>query len=181
MNLPLEIVFRHMDASPALEARIRKLAARLDRLSSRIMRCRVTVEAPHQHHHQGNLFDVRIDITAPNAQFSIQRASPYDHSHEDPYVALRDAFRATRRKLQDYEHELRGAVKHHVGLPHGHISELDAERGFGRIETDDGRLIYFHRNSVLGKPFEQLTTGIEVRFAEEPGIRGPQASTVHVL
>lgn len=117
MNLPLEITFRHMEASPALEGRIRTLAARLERFSSHIMRCRITVEAPHQHHEQGNLFDVRIDITAPNAQFSIQRASPGHASHEDAYVALRDAFRAARRKLQDYEREQRGEVKHHAGLP----------------------------------------------------------------
>jgi cold shock CspA family protein/ribosome-associated translation inhibitor RaiA len=180
MNLPLEITFRHMEGSLALEARIRKLAARLERFSSHIMRCHVIVEAPHQHHQQGNLFDVNIDITAPGAHFSIQRASPRDHSHEDPYVALRDAFRAARRKLQDYEREHRRAVKQHAGLPQGRISELDADRGFGRIETEDGRLIYFHRNSVLGKRFEELTTGTKVSFAEESGTRGPQASSVHV-
>ena len=181
MNLPLQIVFRHMESSAALEARIRALASRLDRFSAHIMRCHVTVEAPHQHQHQGNLFDVKIDITVPDAEISIQRAHPRDHAHEDPYVALRDAFRAARRKLQDYEREHRLDVKTHTGLPHGRICELDAARGFGRIETDDGRLIYFHRNSVLGRPFDALTTGTQVSFSEEAGARGPQASTVHVL
>ena len=114
MKLPLQIVLRHMESSPALEARIRALAERLDRFSAHIMRCHVTVEAPHQHQHQGNLFDVKIDITLPNAQISIQRAHPRDHAHEDPYVALRDAFRAARRKLQDYEREQRRDVKTHV-------------------------------------------------------------------
>jgi cold shock CspA family protein len=181
MQLPLQIVFRHMEPSPALETRIRELAARLDRFSPHIMRCQVTVEAPHQHHHQGQLFDVRIEITTPGNVIAIQRARPNDHAHEDPHVALRDAFRAARRKLQDYERRHRHDVKTHVALPQGRITELDAARGFGRIESDDGRSIYFHRNSVLGRPFEALTTGTTVSFAEEAGERGPQASTVHVL
>jgi len=180
MQIPLEITFRHELASPALEARIRKLAARLERFSQHIVRCEVVVDRA-QRHQQGNAFDVRIEITAPAAHISIQRASPHDPSHQDPYVALRDAFAAARRKLQDYERQLRGDVKKHHGLPHGWISELDTQGGFGRIETDDGRLIFFHRNSVRGKAFEQLTPGNEVTFAEESGIHGPQASTVHAL
>ena len=115
MNFPLEITFRHMDASPALEARISALVARLERFSSHVMRCHVTVEAPHQHHQQGNLFNVRIDIAAPSSQISIQRTSARDPSHEDPYLALRDAFRAARRKLQEYERSRRGELKQHAG------------------------------------------------------------------
>jgi len=181
MKLPLQITYRHMSASPALEARIRKLAERLDHFSAHIMSCHVTVEEAHQHHHQGNAFEVDIDITVPGDQFSIRRAHPYSRTHEDPYVALRDAFHAARRKLQDYERKLRQDVKSHAALPHGRICELDSDRGFGRIEGDDGRLIYFHRNSVLGQRFDDLTIGTGVSYAEEAGERGPQASTVHVL
>lgn len=170
-----------MELSPALESRARELAARLEKFSPQIMHCHVVIEAPHRHKHQGELYDVRIDITVPGKEIAIRRTRPADHSHEDAYVALRDAFKAARRKLQDYERERRQDVKTHVGLPHGRICELSPERNFGRIEADDGRLIYFHRNSVLGRPFEDLTTGVEVRFAEEPGDLGPQASTVHVI
>jgi len=181
MKLPLQITFRDAEASPALEARIHELAARLERFSAHIMHCHVVVEEPHKHQSQGRLFDVNIDITVPGRHIAIQRAHPGSHSHEDPYVALRDAFRAARRKLADYERRHRRDVKVHAGLPHGRICELYDQEGFGRIQTDDGRLIYFHRNSVLGRPFGDLTTGTEVRFAEEAGDQGPQASTVHVL
>ena len=122
------------------------------------MRCHVTVEAPHRHQHQGMLFDVRIDITVTGKEIAIRQAHPASHAHEDPYVALRDAFRAARRKLQDYERELRLQVKTHVDLPRGRICELNPGEDFGRIETDDGRLIYFHRHSVLGPPFDKLTS-----------------------
>jgi cold shock CspA family protein/ribosome-associated translation inhibitor RaiA len=181
MKLPLQMTFRHMDPSPALEARIRVLAQRLDKFSDQIMRCHVIVEAPHQHQHQGQLFEVTIDLTVPGREFTIRRAHPADHAHEDVYVALRDAFRAARRKLLDYERERYQQVKAHVELPHGRICELYPDEDFGRIETDDGRLIYFHRHSVLGQPFERLKTGTKVRFAEEPGEQGPQASTVHIV
>ncbi len=181
MIIPLQITFRHMDPSAAMEARIRELAARLDKYSEHIMRCHVIVEPPPRHQHQGALHDIRIDITLPHEEIAIRHAHPASHAHEDPYVALRDAFRAARRKLEDYERRRRGDVKSHVGPERGTICELDAEHDSGRIETADGRLIYFHRNSIVGARFQDLKTGTEVRFAEEAGDHGPQASTVHVI
>jgi cold shock CspA family protein/ribosome-associated translation inhibitor RaiA len=181
MQLPLQITYRHMDPSPALETRIRELAARLDKFSAGIMHCHVIVEAPPKHQHQGGLFEVRIDLTVPEKQIAIRRTHPIHHSHEDAYVALRDAFRAARRQLEDYERERHQVAKTHVGPPHGRVCELHGEEDFGRIETDDGRLIYFHRNSVRDGSFDQLMIGTPVRFDEEPGDKGPQASTVHIV
>ena len=179
MQTPLEIDFHNLERSPALEARVRKLAAQLEKFSPQIIHCHVTLEAPHRHHHQGKLFDTILRITVPGREIAIRHAHPADHAHEDPYVALRDAFKAARRKLQDYERERRGDVKTHAEPPHGRICELDREQGFGRIETDNGRLIYFHRNSLLGRSFEELSVGATVHFVEEAGNLGPQASTVH--
>ena len=181
MQLPLQVTFRHMDRSPALEGRIRELATRLENFSDQIMHCHVIVEAPHKHQHQGGLFEVRMDITVPDSQIAIRRSHAIHHSHEDVYVALRDTFRAARRKLEDYERERRPPPRGHVISPHGRVCELHPDEGFGRIETDDRRLVYFHRNSVIGRAFDQLTIGTKVRFAEEQGDRGPQASTVHVV
>jgi ribosome-associated translation inhibitor RaiA/cold shock CspA family protein len=181
MIIPLQITFRQMEHSPALEARIRTLAAQLDKFSEHIMRCRVIVEPPSHHSHQGALFVVHIDITLPKEEIAIRHTHRADHAHEDPYVALHDAFRAARRQLEDYERRHRLDVKSHAGAPEGRICDLDVARGGGRIETEDGRLVYFHRNSVLGGRFQDLTNGTKVRFVEEAGDLGPQASTVHVL
>src|SRR5205823_4404747 len=41
--------------------------------------------------------------------------------------------------------------------------------------------IYFHRNSVVGAGFDRLTLGALVRFSEEMGEKGPQASTVKIM
>jgi cold shock CspA family protein/ribosome-associated translation inhibitor RaiA len=181
MRLPLQITFRHRDPSPALEARIRELVSRLERVSSHIMRCHVIVEPLDGHHNQGALYDFHIDITLPDAELAIRRAHPTDQAHEDAYVALRDAFRAARRRLADYERKRRREVKTHNGAAYGRICELDPEHDCGRIETRDGRLIYFHRNSLMGGRYTELAMGMRVRFAEERGDGGPQASTVHVL
>ncbi len=139
MSFSVEITFHSLEASPALGARIRKLMARLGRFSSHIMSCHVVVGAAHRRHHRGNLFDVRIDIATSGAQFSIQHASPRDHTHEDPYVALRDAYRAARRKLQNYECEHRSAVRQRWGLPEkGAGLDAEARTESGRVHESAG-------------------------------------------
>ena len=47
--------------------------------------------------------------------------------------------------------------------------------------TLDGNEIYFHAHSVLHDGFRHLKIGDEVRFVEETGEKGPQASTVHIV
>lgn len=181
MQVPLEIRFHNIDRSPAVEAAIRERAEKLEQFADHIVSCSVTVEGgPHKHHRQGNLYTVRVDVRFPGGEVVASRDPSAHHSHEDVYVALRDAFKAARRQLQDRVRVQRGDVKPHTTEPHGKISALDPARDCGRIETPDGREIYFHRNSVLNNGFEQLEIGTEVRFSEEMGEKGPQASTVRV-
>jgi ribosomal subunit interface protein len=181
MQVPLEILFRNMDASDAVEAAAREHVAKLERLADSIVSCRVTLEAPHRHHHQGNLYTVSVDLHYAGGEAVANRAPGAKHAHEDVYVALRDAFNAVRRQLQDRMRVRRGDVKHHEPPSHGRIVALDKRANFGRIGTPDGREIYFHRNSVLNAKFDALEVGAEVRFDEEAGDEGPQASTVHVI
>jgi ribosomal subunit interface protein len=112
MKIPLDISFRNMDPSPAVEARIREKAAKLERFHDRIIGCTVVVEAPHRHHHKGKLYSVHIDISVPGKDHLIvDRAKPGDQAHEDVYVAVRDAFNAAVRQLEDYTRRMRGDVK----------------------------------------------------------------------
>ena len=101
MQIPFKLVFRGMEPSPALEARVRERISRLERFHDRITSCEVAVEAPHRHHHKGALYAVRLQVRIPGRDLTISRAGPQDHAHEDPYVALRDAFDAAERKLED--------------------------------------------------------------------------------
>ena len=114
MPLPLQITFRNMEPSPSLEARIRELAAKLEKFSQQMLRCQIVVEAPHhQHHEQGALFDFQIDIAVPGKEIVIGHTHTRNPAHENAYIALRDAFRAARRQLQDYERVRRQEVKRH--------------------------------------------------------------------
>jgi cold shock CspA family protein len=99
---------------------------------------------------------------------------------EDLYVAIRDAFDAARRRLEDYAGRQRGAVKSHEERHRARVSRLFPEEGYGFLATPDGREIYFHRHSVLHPGFDRLAIGTEVRFVEESGEKGPQASTVAI-
>jgi ribosomal subunit interface protein len=180
MNIPLQITFHNMEPSEAVEARIREKAANLDQFAKDIMSCRVIVEAPHKHHHKGNIYAVKVDITLPGKEIVADRNPPQDHSHEDVYVAIRDAFNAARRQLEDYVRKRRAKVKTHETLPHGYIKELFPEQDYGIIDTQDGRDVYFHRNSVIDADFDKLNVGDSVHFSEEMGAEGPQATTVHL-
>lgn len=181
MQIPLQISFHNVDHSPQLEARVREAVAKLEHFYDRIIGCRVAIELPHRHHHQGALYRVRIHLTLPDGDIEVTRSPDEDHAHEDPYVAIRDAFKAARRRLEDYARRRRGVLKTHETPQHGRITALDRASGFGEIVTADGREVRFHRNSVVEADFDQLSEGIEVRFSEVAGEDGPFASTVHVL
>jgi len=182
MQLPLQISFRNMDVSPAIEARIREKAAKLDQFSDRIMSCRVVVECPRRRGHKGKLYHVRIDMTVPGGgEIVVNREAPQNHAHEDVYVAIRDAFNAAARQIEDHARKRRGEVKAHDVPLHGTVVSLFPDYGF--VRASDGREIYFHRNSVVEGTFEDLAEGSEVRLvvAEKEGEKGPQASTVRPI
>jgi ribosomal subunit interface protein len=181
MQQPLQITFRDIPPSENVEAVIREKAEKLDQYFDKIMSCRVMIESPHTHHHQGMLYHVRVDLTVPGTELVASRATDKNHAHEDVYVAIRDAFDAAKRQLQEYKGKLKNKVKRHEAPAHGQVAELAPDQDYGRIQTPDGRDIYFHRNSLVRGEYGELEVGSEVRFVEEPGEEGPQASTVHVV
>jgi cold shock CspA family protein/ribosome-associated translation inhibitor RaiA len=181
MQVPLQISFRNMDPSETVEAAIREKAGKMDQRYDRIMSCRVMVEAPHKHHGKGKLYHVRIDVTLPGAELVVNREPDLHQAHLDVYVAVRDAFLAMQRQVEKYVDQQRGEVKTHEVSPHGRISQLFPDQGYGIIETIDGREVYFHEHSVLNLDFKKIKIGTEVRFSEEQGDQGPQASSVSVV
>lgn len=183
MQVPLSVAYEGgLESTPALEARVEQEASKLERFSSRITACHVALIGRSGRRRHGDLFQVRIRISAPGrGDIVVDRNPGADHAHEDPYVAIRDAFNAARRRLQDHERRADGKVKRHEAPPHGRITRLFPEQGYGFIEAADGQEIYFHRNALVDGRFDQLQPGAEVRFAETQGDKGPQASTVHLV
>ena len=175
----LQVTFRNVDASPAVEAKIRERARELEQFFDRIVSCRVVVESPNRHRH-GDLYHIRVDLKVPGNEIVVKRDPPEHHAHEDIYVAVRDSFDAVRRQLEDHVRRQRGDVKAHDVPSHGHIASLIAERDYGFINASDGTEVYFHRNAVANGGFEKLRVGDEVRFSlhSGEGEKGPQASAV---
>jgi ribosome-associated translation inhibitor RaiA len=103
MPFAVDVAFKNMERSEAVESRILSKTEKLSRVEQRMTRCRVVVEAPHHHRAQGNLYDVRIDIHVPGGEILINRENgKQDPAHSDVYVAIRDAFDAALRKLAEH-------------------------------------------------------------------------------
>lgn len=181
MQVPLEITFRGMDRSEAVEAEIRKHVDSLEDFCDRITSCHVTLELPHRHQRHGRLFEVKIRMAVPRRELVVSHHPGKDETHTDAYISIRHAFKAMRRELEDYVREMRGDVKSHEAAPHGKVSELFPMEDYGFIRTPEDRRVYFHRNSVLDGRFDELDLNSEVSFVEEMGDKGPQASTVRFV
>jgi len=173
MQIPLQITLRGLPHSDALETRIREKADKLQEFHARITSCRVVVEEAHRHRRQGKQFTVHVDLRVPGGEIVIDR----DHD-EDVYVALRDAFDAAARKLEDQARVQRGDVKVHELPKRGKVARLFPEEGYGFIQAADGTEYYFSRENVSGPLFDSLETGTAVQFIEDIGSEGPQAKRV---
>jgi len=182
METPVQIEFQGMDAKPDIRAAVAKHVAQLEDRFGRVTAGRVVVKAPGGHHRTGGLYEIHVRLALPEGrEVNIGHTRQNDERHSDLNFALNDAFKRARRQLQDQVRQLQGQVKQHDGPPIGTVSEIDSLGEFGFIETDDGREIYFHRNSVLNGGFADLKVGARVTYAEEMGDKGPQASTVKLM
>jgi cold shock CspA family protein len=182
-EIPLQITFREIGPSAAIERRIRTEAAKLGRFQGRMIGCNVLVSSPHRHRRKGVLYSIRIQLVLPGGSIWINRGAPLHQAHQDIYVAIRDAFAAATRRLEDRTRRLSGQVKQHEIEPHGIVTRLFPDQGYGFIRTPSEDEIYFHRHAVLNRGFGRLKEGAEVRFvvADQEGDKGPQASTVRIV
>ncbi len=102
MQVPLQIVFEGIGHSDAIEDCVREEVAKLEKFYDRITAARVVVGRPQHRHVKGDTYQVRIHLTVPGAADIVASIDPsLDHAHEDVHVAIRDAFKAARRQLQD--------------------------------------------------------------------------------
>jgi ribosomal subunit interface protein len=180
MAVPVQITFRDMPPSPAVSMHAEKRAQKLQQLFGRIVDCHVVVEEPHRRSRKGQKFHVRIDVRVPGRELVVSKI-PED-TREDLYAALDDAFTDAERVVEDYARRLQPDAAAHTRPPHGTVAKIFHDRGYGFIASEgDGHEVYFHRNSILVGRFDRMGIGTRVRFAEEDGDQGPQASTVYVV
>ena len=119
MQVPLQISFRNLERTEDLEALVREKVAKLEEFYDRITSCNVVIEAPHQHHRQGNQYRVHIQLGVPHRELVVDRQPPQRQGAEDLRVALREAFDKMRRQLEDDVRQMRGQTKQHAAAdPH---------------------------------------------------------------
>ncbi len=178
MQTEPEISFLHVEPTEAIRKKLVDEIDRLDRLDDRLIACRVKIDLPERRHKKGNLYHVRIDLTTPGEEIVVDRHPPGHQTLEDPLVAIGEAFDAARKRLIQAKDRRRREMKHHEEPARGRISRLVPEEDHGFIDAADGHEVYFHRNAVAAGAFDRLEIGTGVRFLEEEGDKGAQATIV---
>ncbi len=183
MRVPLEISYRNVEKTEYIENMIHEKSAKLERFSDQIISCRVAIEKLHRHQQTGQPYRVRIELSVPPGhELVANKNSTEGNIHNTIPVVLKEAFGALERQLKKLTEQQRGKTKKHPAQEaNAMVSKILKEENYGFIKSLDGRDIYFHRNSVLNDDFDRLEIGTGVRYVEEEGDRGPQASTVQIV
>lgn len=182
MQVETEIAYLGITKREDLDELIREKVRHLERINGTLIGCRVTLDKPHHHQRKGTGCRVQVDMTLPPRRelvVSEQIESSADNHDEHLVPMIHRAFEKAERRLQKTTQKQRGEAKQHpTSEANGFVHELFEDHGFLRGHED--QTVYFHKNSVVGGGFERLKVGSAVRFTEEEGHQGPQASTVHI-
>ncbi len=182
MQVPLEITYRGVEKTDAIDTLVHEKVAKLEKFYNNINSCHVAIEKIQDRPNSGSPYRVRLDITVPGHEL-IADSNPGDSVQYDPLdVVIRDAFDAASRQLKALKEKQRNRVKtHEAQETTAIVTKLFPEEGYGFIRTLDDLEVYFHRNSVLNNDFDRIEIGTGVHFFIEDGEEGPQASTVRIV
>ncbi len=180
MQTPIDIAFRHFEPSEQVRSEIAAQARRLEKFSRRITSCHVVISGPQSRRQNAGLFQVQLRIAMSGRKDVVVDRHGHALEREHTTLAIKGAFAAAVRQIEEAAREMRDQVKQHPESL-GRVAKLLASADCDFIETPDGREVYFHRNAVLNGAFNRLTVGSEVRFVEEEGMKGPQATRVRLV
>ena len=150
-------------------------------MCDRLTACRISVEAVHNQHRTGNIYEVHIDMLVPGGQLVVSRAphrAREKYASPDVRTSIRDAFSAAERQLKKYNRQLTGEIKRHEPEFFGQVAEVHPEEDWGYLRSKEGALLYFNRSAVLDGSFDQLEQGDAVDYIQADGETGPTAVKV---
>jgi len=113
MAIPIEISYKRLEPSDFIEQKVQLRLKQLESISAEITRAHVVLSSPHHRKHQGNHYEVHIELYVPGTALAVTRNTGVSDAHEDFYVALRDAFDAMERRLKRWKQKRRLDVKAH--------------------------------------------------------------------
>lgn len=184
MERPLDIAFHNMEPAPEIEAEIRRHVERVETRYGRLVGCRVSVEALHQQHKKGNLYEVHITLSLPGKDLAVSREPHHAkerHSHPDALSSLRDAFKAIERQLESHKGHLREDTSPpSASALAGRVTQIEPGADHGFILNSTGSQVYFHCDSVTNGRFAELREGDLVHYVEEESDAGPTATKIRL-
>lgn len=186
MKVGLEVTYRDVERSEAIDSLIAEKLAKLERLCSYINSCHIAIEKVNDRPSHGSPYRVRIDLTLPPNHELVADSNPTDtNQHVGLDTVVRDAFSKIERQLKAQTRQQREAEKSQINTDPQDtaalVTKIFREQGYGFIKTLDGEDVYFHRNSVIHDDFDRLEVGTGVRYVATMGDQGPQATTVQIV
>ena len=145
MQLPVQITIRDIPPSETLTLHIKERVKKLEKFADNIMSCRVVLDVPQKHQHDGKTYNVRIDLTIPRDEIVVNKIR-----NKNVFIAIRDAFNAAERQLKSHETRKRGEIKNHIALTHGKVARLFPGDEYGFIESFDGGQTWHDRGPMGG-------------------------------
>lgn len=132
MSNEFQILFHNIDQSDAIIDNVNKRISKLKRYTNDIIGGRVVLDSPHNNQTKGKVYSVAVELHTPNKEVVVKQDQHDKHSHEDLYVAIRDAFNAAERQLKSVD-------KKHRKTPISHANDFD--NGIGdtdhNLDADD--------------------------------------------
>ena len=186
MQVALEITYRDVEKSDAIETLIHEKVAKLERLCDYISNCQIAVEKIHDRPSHGSPYRVRIDMTVPPGHELVADVNPSEpNQHVKLDAVIRDAFSTAERQLKELVRRQRESDKAQTNDSAQDtmalVTKLFPEQDYGFLKTLDGQDVYFHRNSVLHGDFDRLEIGTGVRFVALEDEQGLRATTVQIV
>jgi cold shock CspA family protein len=185
-EIPLQIHFKEIDGSAAIEKLIREKVSWLGRLHAHLTACRIVIEVPHRSPGgRKAALAITIELEVPGRNKIIAKDSEERRETKNDQLAfIHRAFDAAHRQLEETVDIRQGAVKQHGSTAEtGMVVRLFPEQNYGFIEVKGAPDLYFTRNAVIGRNFDDLAVGVTVAItrATGEGPMGPQASSVRSL
>lgn len=187
MQVPLELTYRDVEKTDALDSLVNEKVAKLERLSGGMLNsCHIAIEKIHDRPSSGSPYRVRIDMTMPPGHELVAESNPVENNqYVEVDTVIRDAFSKAERQVKALKQQQRESDKaqdhQQAEDTTALVTQIFRDEGYGFLKTLDGGEVYFHRNSVLHDDFDRLEIGTGVRCFVQQGEQGPQASTVKIV
>ncbi len=200
MQTEPKLTVKNIELTPNMEKLIKRGISKLEHVCNYIVSTSIILEQVQKRHQTGNVFKMQIDIKIPDrSDIIVERLSknskktylttdeepdlnsiPKPKKREEPLPSLvRRTFDSAQRELQKIVDKQRGEVKSHPQQQaQAMVEKLFPRMDYGFLRTMDGQQIYFHKNSVPHRHWQNLKVGTAVRYTPQIGEKGLQASTV---